>query len=219
MYNKKCIYTRVGGLYFHGYIWGENITFQPIPCGAPNYNYLCPGSLTDLGENVKCCKHGSHLKSLLDRHYHNFYTALSSPIMLWVSSVKQYNVQRGTMIRVHSLWIMLTRYKKWLVCQKQISRAGTSNYIPWYPWDVIILVPALHTYIWHTNPQMSRGSCMCRKRAPRTVNCCVTSHVLTLSLLNIVCSGPCHLVAITGTTVLVPVILLKSATRLNMGWP
>ena len=34
-----------------------------------------------------------------------------------------------------TLWCNV--YKWWLVCQKQVSRAGTSNYIPHLLWDVI----------------------------------------------------------------------------------
>ena len=30
-----------------------------------------------------------------------------------------------------------TTYRKSPICQKQVSRAGTSNYFPQYPWDVI----------------------------------------------------------------------------------
>ena len=47
-------------------------------------------------------------------------------------------------------------YFGWLVCQKQVSRAGTSNYIPQILWDVItcpclwyLLLTHRSTYLYH----------------------------------------------------------------------
>ena len=81
------------------------------------------------------------------------------------------SLHRMAPFTMHNLMIMVCR----LVCQKQASRAGTSNYIPRYLWDVITC-PCLDTCFWHTSPHVIVYLVM-----PQTICCVLAEHGLKSS--------------------------------------
>ena len=64
---------------------------------------------------------------------------------------------------IHVILIVVSRTIRWeLVCQKQVSRTGTSSYISQYLWDVIEYNWPCPSCFWHTCPHlMACYNCIC----------------------------------------------------------
>ena len=74
-----------------------------------------------------------------------------------------YFVSISSCIKWWKIWRFTSLMQSWLfhrqwkmcVCQKQVSRAVKSNYIPFH--GMWLLLPAVDTCFWHTSPQLSWG--------------------------------------------------------------
>ena len=65
------------------------------------------------------------------------YICVSFIIQLSITILRDYDIAMNSSNHPHTTPHLLARDTRVLVCQKQASRAGTSNYIPQYLWDVI----------------------------------------------------------------------------------
>ena len=57
---------------------------------------------------------------------------------------------------IYTWWLCLVLFR---LCQKQASKAGTSNYISEFLWDVNIYIAALHTCFCWSTPDLSIEFC------------------------------------------------------------